>query len=947
MHLRFKRPALAVLLFLALAASAAARVISYAPYTNRAAIPGVQHRANRYFALFETAQVDEQPNFMPSGAPPGQVVVYDSRSVDEPRVIFPQDGTFASVSLLAVREQRSVLINFPFEAHSLSFLIRTDYNFEGTNPNRRHIFLFSNNGGNTWTRLPISDTANVNSQLFNSIDVGGPFVRGRHSQIRVGNQQYPFYIGFAGDKGVYSVSASGVVREIAKAETNVYAPLLGTTQDGSKVIVRKSPTSFVALDPTLSDPVVKTFEMEDVGSQYEAWGTNDLSGLYLEAANRKVWFYGPFGREVVIAAKDNPTPNILISPPIYDYGNFFAVPTYDYDGAWVIERYWDSPTTLYLHRRLSGLLKQFEDPAKPQIEAVHPGASGNTLLLQVHRPRPLADQRFFQDPALAIWRVGQPAPQLYDELFMNEKPSKGFVHLEVDKLESGEPFVFDSGSEIPSGGIIVSPPMPGAGGGDVIQEWGVVRASLKQRLVLPGVGRTRGGYNSDWASDVILQTPAGVAQKVTIRYVENGATEISASALRQVDVTLAPREIRLIEDAVKALFGIEVGSGAFFLTPEGAINAASRTYSKSAKGTFGFNMNAIDAFNAASARFKVSFSGAFPGPNFRTNLVLTDVSDGGVTARLGAVGLSGAMGDNGIAFDAPAGGQAQFNNIGSPLRLSSGDNGALVVAPTRGFAIASVIAIDNLTNDPTYFPPDLPAPIVRTIPAIGHIDGANGSQFRSDLYLYNPSGKTRTVTLQVKAWDKQEQPSNLNFTLLPNEARIIRDVLYTAFGKTGMAKLRYQSQGDDEGVRVTARTYTIDPATGGTFGFLMPPFNNFQEAGHEDTLEILGTVHDPRFRTNLGLVDLSAFPTPGGVTSVKIEIVGSGGAVLDTFETIVPVAGGIQLNDLYRSRGIATEQGAVVLRITPINGMIGAFASMIDNETNDPSYIAAQLAAKQ
>ena len=77
-----------------------------------------------------------------------------------------------------------------------------------------------------------------------------------------------------------------------------------------------------------------------------------------------------------------------------------------------------------------------------------------------------------------------------------------------------------------------------------------------------------------------------------------------------------------------------------------------------------------------------------------------------------------------------------------------------MIQPTRGTAIATVVAIDNRTNDPTYFPPDLPATDqIRAIPVIGHLDGANGSRFRSDIYLFNPTSATSTVTLEAKQWN--------------------------------------------------------------------------------------------------------------------------------------------------------------------------------------------------
>jgi hypothetical protein len=314
---------------------------------------------------------------------------------------------------------------------------------------------------------------------------------------------------------------------------------------------------------------------------------------------------------------------------------------------------------------------------------------------------------------------------------------------------------------------------------------------------------------------------------------------------------------------------------------------------------------------------------------------------------LTAAGPSGAMGSEVGAFLAPAFGQQQTNSIGSFLGLLASETGALIVQPNRGEVVASVFAIDNRTNDPTFFPPDIAASVMRTIPAIGHLDGANGSKFRSDLFLYNHSSQPKTVMLQAKLWDLPENPSTLPLTLLPREARVIRDVLFTAFGKVGIARLRFTTQGPatDTSVRVTSRTYTIDE-NGGTYGFLMPPLNSFQSGGAGDTLEILGATLDSRMRTNLGLVDLAAW-TGSRPARAKVEIIDDHGRKLDSFEVSVPSAGGMQINDLFGSRGLAASTRPVLIRVSTIEGMIGAYAAFVDNGTNDPSYAAANLAAKQ
>jgi len=904
-------------LFLIAAASLSARVISYSPYTDRPAVPLHQSRMNRHFVLIESGTGGTPtPGFAPIPyVQSGQLVIYDFLGEKEPRVIFPPSpddpNALAPIGRGAVRENSQGLP---------SILIQT---FPGS-AGGENAFQLTVDGGTTWKRIAIPS-----SYSFPTFDAGGPFAVARYSPIRTGTEAYPFVV--ASGKNINAIGADASVRPLLAASPQSEVRYLsGRNEAGTRfLVVIDGQLSIVDLDGNVrkldSPPAAPQ------GAIYEGWITSDDSVYVEERMNSAVrlWHIRAGSR------------SLLKEAPLSNQPNLFAVPTYDYEGAWIIERGAGKPTSLYRHDA-SGLVKQWEDITAPEVEAIHTGSSGTKLLVQVHRPRPQPDQRIFQDPALAIWNVGESAPRFYDELFMNEQATKGFVHLDVEKVAQGEAFVFDSGTTLfPNPGPGLSPAVPVGGGGDVVQEWGVVRASLRQRLVIPSVGRTAGAFGSFWSTDVILHNPLDTAQRVDIRFVPNG--EVTIAQERVQTLTLRGGEIRLIEDALQTLFSTANGTGAFFLTPASGISATSRTYSRTSAGTFGFGMNAIDIFAAAaSARFPVSFSGAFLGSGYRTNLVLTDASTRGTETQLFAAGGSGFLDSGDIRHQAPPSGQQQFNSIGPLMGMGLDRTGALLVRPTRGHAIVSVFVVDNRTNDPTYFPPDLPAPVVRTIPAIGHLDGANNSRFRTDLYLFNPSSRPSQVVLQIKAWDAPDT-AQLRLTLLGNEARVIEDVLMRAFGRTGIARLRYQS--DTAGVRVTSRTYNID-SNGGTFGFLMPPLNNFQSGGSGDTLEILGAVADDRYRTNIGLVELTGFSNGQASVPVRIEIISNAGAVLDSFTVTLPVAGGMQLNDVFRARSL-NYRGAALIRVSPQSGVVGAYATHIDQGTNDASYLAANLSAKQ
>jgi hypothetical protein len=621
-----------------------------------------------------------------------------------------------------------------------------------------------------------------------------------------------------------------------------------------------------------------------------------------------------------------------------------AIPTYDGDGAWVARRGLGRPTTLSLHTATGGLVEKWSDPTAPEIEALHAGASGRKVLVQVHRTRPQMDERPFVDPALAVWEEGEAAPARYDELYLNEKPIKGFVYLDVESVKSGAPFVFDAGplegwccsGAGPSGG-------DGSGGADVVQEWGVVKASLRQRLVIPAVARTGGEGGAFWKSDLVLGNPGADSLELGLRYVPEGGDDA-----REATLTLLPGEIRVVPDLLDSLFDVGAGSGALFLSPAGTrvVSATTRTYAAAAEGTYGVSLGAVDLLAASSARFPLAFSGAFPGWGFRTNVGTVDVAGRGSAVGLRFASESGWSGRSDLSVEAEAGGTKQLNRVGTLLGIEPWRAGALRYQPSRGESIPFVTTIDDKTNDPTAWRPDLPIAVSRAIPALVHADGQNGARFRSDLFVYNDSDAPASVSLAAKPWNATTAEKRVTLTLFPREAKVVRDALPVIFQLDGVARLRFVAgdSGTSNAVRVTSRAYTVRP-DGGTYGVPLPPLNAFQIAGAGETLELFGVFGGPSFRTNLALVDMTPVANRQTVRC-HVEVIADGGTTLDAFDVNVPVAGGIQIDDLFRARGLGDGPAAALVRVSPDGGLVGAYATSIDQGTNDASLVPAALAAR-
>ncbi len=121
--------------------------------------------------------------------------------------------------------------------------------------------------------------------------------------------------------------------------------------------------------------------------------------------------------------------------------------------------------------------------------------------------------------------------------------------------------------------------------------------------------------------------------------------------------------------------------------------------------------------------------------------------------------------------------------------------------------------------------------------------------------------------------------------------------------------------------------------------------NSFQMAGAGESIELFGVLGGPSFRTNLALVEMTPF-ADGTNVRARVEVIGDGGALLDAFDVNVPLAGGIQVDDLFRARGLGDGPPAALLRISPAGGLVGAYATTIDQGTNDAILVSAALVAR-
>jgi hypothetical protein len=223
-----------------------------------------------------------------------------------------------------------------------------------------------------------------------------------------------------------------------------------------------------------------------------------------------------------------------------------------------------------------------------------------------------------------------------------------------------------------------------------------------------------------------------------------------------------------------------------------------------------------------------------------------------------------------------------------------------------------------------------------TVPAAAHLPGYSGSRWRTDLELHNPNGEPQTCTVELLERDATNgQPRSLEFELDPASSRRLEDVVGDAFGFLGAAALGIRP--DTGAVMVSSRTY--DDADDGTYGQLVPGMRRSEAIWSFETGRLIQLRHSPwigdGYRTNIGLVSLCDAPM-----EVAVDLFLGSGEWLATTNVALPPRGVTQLNNVFETwTDQPVDDGFAILSSVTPRCAFHAFASVVDNRTNDPILV--------
>src|SRR5581483_9688453 len=454
----------------------------------------------------------------------------------------------------------------------------------------------------------------------------------------------------------------------------------------------------------------------------------------------------------------------------------------------------------------------------------------------------------------------------------------------------------------------------------------VVQAIVPYRSLVPVITQTEGAGGSSWRTELTIFNAGveGVAPQLI--FVPSAGGQVQSRA-----IYLAPRQSVTYSNALLEIFGLQNTAGGLGIEADGItaspdLRVSSRTFTDGTAGSYGQAVGGVMPADLPSTTY---LTGLESDAAFRTNVGLVNRSAAPVNVRLELFDASGnrvGLTSRGLAANSfqqlPL--TTLFGGIVSQvltMRVTAGAENAVST-------YASVV--DNRTQDPVYVQAS-PAPAGgrMIIPAVGHVAGANGTFWRSDVTMYNPTSSAMTLSLQYLPAGADDRFTQVRTVpVAAGKTLMLADIL-TWMGVssgTGALDLRWTA---GAGPVVTSRTYTTT-ASGGTYGQSIDPVTEFTNDAY-----VPGLRSDARYRSNVGFAN-------GGddIIGVTTELLGANGQVLASgFVTLQPRSQTqMPLAAMFPSVNVQAL-GSVTLK-AHVDGAANLFAygSIVDNTSGDPVF---------
>jgi uncharacterized repeat protein (TIGR01451 family) len=475
-------------------------------------------------------------------------------------------------------------------------------------------------------------------------------------------------------------------------------------------------------------------------------------------------------------------------------------------------------------------------------------------------------------------------------------------------------------------------------------------ATSAHALIIPSVGHLD-GIDSQWRSDVRITNAGFRAVRYALTFTPSGGT---ARGVKQTTITVDAGATTALDDIVRNWYGIgalgESTNGMLEILPldDPAVTslatvASSRTYNLTNNGTLGQFIPAI----RSNALIGKALSGALPqilslqqiaqNQLYRTNVGVAEGSGNGASVLLRIFDANGLKLRD-VPLTLAAGEQRQLNSLLASQGVELADGRIEVqVLDGSGKVTAYASVVDNTSKDPLLV---AGTPLTQSNATRWVLPGAANlsseiAQWRTDMRVFNYGAAPQNATLTFYAAGSSA-PKTANVTLNAGAVLTLDNIVESLFGSANSGGVVHLTTGAAANLVVTGRTY--NQTANGTFGQFIPAVTSSEATGAgERPLNILQVEDSVRYRTNIGVAEVTGQPA-----TIEVQVYLPDSKATPTV-TIPLAANEFRQFNVIRAMGLGAVYNArVVVRVVAGQGRVAAYGSVIDETTQDPTYVPAQ-----
>lgn len=452
-------------------------------------------------------------------------------------------------------------------------------------------------------------------------------------------------------------------------------------------------------------------------------------------------------------------------------------------------------------------------------------------------------------------------------------------------------------------------------------------------FIVPASAKAIGQNQTNWLTDLSIYNPNSENIYVYAYFLKSGEDN---SNVEGIEILIGSSKMHKIKDLLYNLFNENNTFGAIYFTSDKNIFISSRTYNDlQAMGTYGQFVPSIVLSNLLESNEDGYILNLIQNENFRTNVGFVNFSstqsnfnvdfykEGGILIGTIPVTLKPY---SHLQLLSPIS-QFTSDQIESSYAIVS------QISPSAKIAgYASIV--DNFSSDPIFVPlkkiKEIQGKKHQIVSVIARAKGAYGSNWRSDLKIFNPF---QNQNITFKFYPTGGEVYEVQKSISSNSLVSYNDVILSLFSsdlENVSGSLHIFS---DNGLFITSRTYNL--IENKSYGQYIPGENEENSIFQNETALILHLSYTEDYRCNVGFTEFA-----GTSTEVQVKLYDKDRVLLGFKNYQLNPYSNLQIINIFGDLNVTKHYEAAFVEIKLLNGSkVYSYASVVDNRTGDSSFI--------